>query len=168
MTTQSLSKPSGREEQKVRPIHRRGLTVNRRRKYRDDGSVDVVMRTALVCALLALVPLSSLRIVCVNAHATGAAAAFDEAAAAAAECVRICTHKAVPHADVPAPATPSVTCLLVADPTCQFLSTATAAIMPHAPRLPVQSRAVRLDTPGAAGYLVPTLARHSPPPRFQA
>jgi len=126
------------------------------------------MRTALVCALLALVPLSSLRMVCVNAHATGAAAASDEAAAAEAECARICTHRAVPQVDEPPPPAPSVKCLLVADPTCQFLSTATAAIMPHAPRLAVQPRAIRLDPPAAAGYLVPTLARHNPPPRFRA
>lgn len=129
------------------------------------------MKTVLVCALLALVPFTSLRMVCVDTHGAGAAAGAagpsDAAAEAEDECARICARRAVPHADVPAPAAPSVTCLLVADPTCQFLSTATAAIMPRETGLPVQHRAVRLDPPVTAGYLVPVLDRRSPPPRAQ-
>ena len=137
------------------------------------------MKTVLVCALLALVPFTSLRMVCIDSHVGGAAAelavkpdASAEAAAAEAgdECARICARRLSPHADAeaPAPKAPSVTCLLVADPTCQFLSTATAAIMPREPGLAVQHRAVRLDPPAAPSYLVPVLDRHSPPPRAQA
>jgi hypothetical protein len=133
------------------------------------------MKTVLVCALLALVPFTSLRMVCVDAHgaAAGLAVKSDASADAAAaeegdECVRICARRSSPHADAPAPEAPSVTCLLVADPTCQFLSTATAAIMPREPGLPVQHRAVRLDPPAAPGYLVPALDRRSPPPRARA
>jgi hypothetical protein len=133
------------------------------------------MKTVLVCALLALVPFTSLRMVCVDAHGAGAAAgpavtsdASAGAAEAGDECARICARRPAPHADAPAPEAPSVTCLLVADPTCQFLSTATAAIMPREPGLPVQHRAVRLDPPAAPSYLVPVLDRRSPPPRAQA
>jgi hypothetical protein len=133
------------------------------------------MKTVLVCALLALVPFTSLRMVCIDAHgaaaAAGAAVNADAAEAAAAEaeddCVRICARRAAPHADVPTPAKPSVSCLLVADPTCQFLSTATAAVMPLEPGLPVQYGATRLAPPATAGYLVPVLDRRSPPPRAQ-
>jgi hypothetical protein len=134
------------------------------------------MKTVLVCALLALVPFTSLRMVCVDAHGAGAAAtaavnsdaAETGATEAEDECARICARRPSPHAEAPAPAAPSVTCLLVADPTCQFLSTATAAIMPRQPGLPVQRRAVRLDPPAARGYVVPLLDRRSPPPRAHA
>jgi hypothetical protein len=133
------------------------------------------MKTVLACALLALVPFTSLRMVCVDSHVTSAPArvagtsdATTAAAEAEDECARICTHRPAPPAAAPAPATSAGTCLLIPDPACEYLTTAAVAIMPRAPSLLIQYRAVRLDPPAADGYVSPVLARRSPPPRVQA
>lgn len=128
------------------------------------------MKIAVACALLALVPLSTLRMVCVDADAPSAPvrqAATDDSATRSDddECARICARRPRPAADAPAPAPPAVECLLVPDGACQFLAGAGVAIMPREPQLPVPHRAVRLDLP-AAGYLAPSLSRRSPPPRI--
>jgi hypothetical protein len=126
------------------------------------------MKTALVCALLALVPFSSLRMVCVTARGLDARipagdAADDEVARAAAECARICTRH--PAATPPRPPAPAVECLLVADPTCEFLTGAVVAVLPAAPVLPPAHIGSADLTSNAPRYLSPVPARHAPPPR---
>lgn len=138
------------------------------------------MKSLLVCALLALVPFSSLRMVCLDAHgfgpsaraavaqrpATDAGGKADATSAAGDEdedeCARVCARR--PDRPSP-PATPAVTCLLVADPTCAFLTTATVAVMPHEPALTMSQTIVPLAPVARASYLAPVLARPNPPPR---
>lgn len=126
------------------------------------------MKTALVCALLALVPFSSLRMVCVTARGLDARIAVadtgdDEIARAVAECERICTRH--PAATPPRPATRTVDCLLVADPTCEFLAGAVVAVLPAAPELPPAHAADAALASDASCYLSPIPARHAPPPK---
>lgn len=126
------------------------------------------MKTALICALLALVPLSSLRMVCVTPHPgdmRGPSTAEERAAAEAeAECDRICRHK--PAATKPKPAPPAMTCLLVADPTCELLTDSAAAVMPRE-AMPLAGTAVLepLHALALSGYAPPGVLRQSPPPK---
>ncbi len=126
------------------------------------------MKTALICALLALMPLSSLRMICVTAPAAdqlGPDAAEERAAAEAeAACARICRHK--PEAAKPKPAAAAVTCLLVADPTCELLTGTAAAIMPREP-MPMAGIALLepLHALPLRGYAAPGVLLQSPPPK---
>jgi hypothetical protein len=126
------------------------------------------MKTALICALLALVPLSSLRMVCVTGHADATRPTIDAeeraAADAQAECDRICRHK--PEAAREKPATPAITCLLVADPTCELLASSAAAILPR-PSTSFVRTAVLESFHGLPlpGYAPPAIRLQSPPPK---
>jgi hypothetical protein len=119
------------------------------------------MKSFLVCVLLMLVPLSSLRMVCLAGDGSARPAITPEAAADADhECERICMRRPVapPHAS-------TVTCLLIADPGCTFLDTGTVAIMPREPVIPASRVAGPFEPIAADDYLPPTLARRSPPPK---
>jgi hypothetical protein len=124
------------------------------------------MKSALVCALLVLVPLSSVRMVCFSTHAAERRTASGAQSAAAGEpdeteCQRICTHRpAEPKAAVPA-----VRCVLLADPACEWLTTAAAAVMPPAPRVASAAGVAPFELPASAEYASPVLVRQSPPPR---
>jgi hypothetical protein len=133
------------------------------------------MKSLLACALLALVPFSSLRMVCLDAHGFGpsgrpaaaerpasAPAATDEAADAGDECSRICARRSKPPAP---PAGPTVTCLLIADPGCAFLTTSAVAVMPGEAVHAVRQAANPLEPSARESYFAPVLARPSPPPR---
>jgi hypothetical protein len=125
------------------------------------------MRSLIVCTLLALMPLSSVRMVCFSPHAAGArprpsigpepshAADEDED-----ECTRVCLRRPAP----PPPAA-AVTCILVADPACELLATTPAAVMPHDVTIAVARVSSPFEPRPAAAYLPPTLDRRSPPPR---
>jgi len=121
------------------------------------------MKTAVVCALLALVPFSSLRMVCFTAHAAERPGA--QAAAAgepdANECQRICTHRPAQ----PKAAVPPVSCVLVADPACELLTAAAAAVMPRASLTLAAAGVAPFELSGSDVYASPVLARHNPPPR---
>ena len=124
------------------------------------------MKSLLVCALLAIMPFSSVRMVCFNSHpasapaAAGVATAEPSVAAEGGEddCARFCLPR-------PAPPEPATTCALVADPTCAFLTAATVAVMP--PVLPVTFEAVSspFEPVLPSSYFAPVLDRRSPPPR---
>ena len=121
------------------------------------------MKTVLLWALIALVPFSTIRVVCLTTHASEALSAAPAAEdAAAAECSRICTHR--PEAKTPPPPEPAMKCLLTVDPGCELLSM-------HVFVLPVQPAVVRADgvtTLGAPAMLVAASAEQplpAPPPK---
>jgi hypothetical protein len=133
------------------------------------------VKNLLVCALLALVPLSSLRMVCLDAHRTEArlrpsiAAAAEEDADAEDECTRVCMRRPA-AAPRPAPVpdrepAAAVTCVLVPDPACDYLATTSAALVPPQVALTVHRVSSRFDPAGATLYVAPLLGRRAPPPR---
>jgi hypothetical protein len=128
------------------------------------------MKIAVVCALLALVPLSSLRMVCVDAHglvahATAPVAGSDQANTSAEdECARVCKRRPAPAA-VDGAAAPVIKCLLVADPTCEVLAMGGVAVLPTTPALPLANGIAAVEFVLAAAYLPPAPARHTPPPK---
>jgi hypothetical protein len=79
------------------------------------------MQTVLLWALIALVPFSTIRVVCVTAHENGAESAQAADDSAEAECARICTHRPAVDAPVPPPE-PAMKCLLTVDPSCELLA----------------------------------------------
>src|SRR4029079_16034553 len=134
------------------------------------------MRTLLACALLALVPLTSVRMVCFDAHATAttAADASDEAIRQAErECERVCKRHAAPQASAP------VSCVLIPDPSCTFLAAGAVAVVPRevpspAPaagvlrwwgRPPAPAGGRRLEGAPQPDSRARTLPAHAPPPR---
>jgi hypothetical protein len=125
------------------------------------------MRTVLACALLVLLPLSSVRMVCFDSHSADARAgttlASDDEAAAAAEkeCERICARRHAP----PRPAATTTTCVLVPDPNCSFLASAGVAVMPPEPTTLVAAAAHPFEPVAAGEYLAPLLPHDGPPPR---
>jgi hypothetical protein len=126
------------------------------------------MRTLLVCTLLMLVPLSSVRMVCFDAHAADAAARpnvgpeRDTAAAdAEAACERICMRR---H-DPPAASESTAACVLIPDASCAFLASAGLAVMPREPIVATAQPIRRFDPTPIDDYLPPVLSRLSPPPR---
>ncbi len=132
------------------------------------------MKFPLICVLLALLPLSTLRMVCLDQRAAGltaapaAAVAADDASAAAAaeeddECTRVCLRRA----PVAPPATqPVVSCVLVADPSCEFLTTGFIAVIPHRITLAAEPAARRYETGAVAAYLPPSPSLRTPPPKL--
>jgi hypothetical protein len=125
------------------------------------------MRTFIVCALLALVPASSLRMVCLSAALAGAPArpSMDpepsNAADADDDCSRICLRR---PAAPPAPP-PTTTCILVADPGCEYLTTTAAAVMPRDVSVTFGRASSAFEPALSATYLPPSLDRRSPPPK---
>ena len=128
------------------------------------------MKAFLVCTLLLLlVPLSSLRLVCLDAHAESAAArpAADRdpgdpsSAEADDECRRVCMRRQAP----PPPPQPTTTCALIPDPTCTYLASAVTAVMPREPVMPAVATVCRVESIVTDDYLPPVLPKDSPPPR---
>jgi hypothetical protein len=122
------------------------------------------MRTFLACALLALVPFTSVRMVCFDAHAaanaTAAADAADEAIRQAErECERVCKRHAAPQPP------PPVSCALIPDPSCSFLTAGAVAVMPREPLAPAPAAWRPFDVTPAPDYRSPILPLHAPPPR---
>jgi hypothetical protein len=94
------------------------------------------MKTLLACALLVLVPLSSLRMVCLEASGASGPARQRVAAGTASaapelggQCERICLRH---PAALPQRAA-AATCVLVPNPQCAFVASPGVAIMPRAP-----------------------------------
>ena len=127
------------------------------------------MKSAFAFALLALLPFSGLRMVCVTTHelVERAAAGVDAAAADGDECARIC--KKHPTATSPAvPPSPVLRCLLVAAPTCAVLAWVTPAVMPASPVAPVAERVAPIGRAAATHYIPPSPIPHTPPPETHA
>jgi len=123
------------------------------------------MRTLLACALLALVPLTSVRMVCFDAHATAARAtaaadASDEAIRQAErECERVCKRHAAPQAPAP------VSCALIPDPSCSFLAAGAVAVVPREVLAPAPAAWRPFEVTPRSDYRSPILPLHAPPPR---
>ena len=132
------------------------------------------MNRLLACVLLLLLPLSGVRLVCVEldadrdgktAHATIAA---EDAAAAERECERVCTRHpgAHPPASAPVPAsTAGVSCVLIPDPGCTFLASVGIAILPGPVVMPGAPSVHPFEMSATAAYLPPLLPHRGPPPR---
>jgi hypothetical protein len=123
------------------------------------------MRTLLACALLALVPLTSVRMVCFDAHATAtrattAADASDEAVRQAErECERACKRHAAPQPPAP------VSCVLIPDPSCSFLAAGAVAVVPREVLAPAPFVWRPFEVTPPSDYRSPMLPLHAPPPR---
>jgi hypothetical protein len=121
----------------------------------------LAMKTLLVWALLAFMPLSNLRMVCIYAESTGARPASGSVRAADAAdddaCSRICKKR-------PA-ATPAASCFLIADPSCAFVAAAAVAVMPRESSFSIDRVAVPIQPGTVNRYIAPSLVRHSPPPK---
>lgn len=113
------------------------------------------MKTLLVWALLAVIPASSLRIICI----TGPQSADDESARASADvaCQTICSKQA--HA------ASATRCVLVEDPSCAYAIGMPIAVLPATVTLPFVQTVERFETTAAATYPVPALDRTGPPPK---
>jgi hypothetical protein len=123
-------------------------------------------RAVIVCLLLAVVPMSGLRMVCITAHGlVGELSGSADAASAAAdaECERTCRRH--PAADAPRQQPPpAVQCLLLADPSCELLAGAAPALLPAVPASRPAVGAAAFVARGVPRYLPPSPARHTPPP----
>ena len=117
------------------------------------------MRTLLACALLALVPLTSVRMVCFEAHAPAVNAADEAIRKAERECERVCKRHVAPQAPAP------VSCVLVPDPSCSFLAAAAVAVMPREALAPAAAAWRPFQPALASDYRSPILPLHAPPPR---
>ena len=113
------------------------------------------MKTLLVWALLAVIPASSLRIICI----TSPQSSDDEAARASADvaCQTICSKQA--HA------ASATRCLLVEDLSCAYAIGMPIAVLPAMVTLSFVQTVERLETTAPAGYPGPTRDRSGPPPK---
>jgi hypothetical protein len=114
------------------------------------------MKTFLLWALIALIPCSTIRVICVTAPDSAAAADSE-----AAICAKVCVKR--PAAEPPKPA-PQMTCLITVDPACDLLAV-DVYVLPVAPALPPPSvvavwRASARESIGSFDRL-----RHTPPPK---
>jgi hypothetical protein len=110
-------------------------------------------RALLACALLALSPLSGVRIVCV-VEPQGAGASLGSGDALA--CQSFCSAH---------PTRQRTHCALVEDPTCAYALGFAAAILPDPPSLPFPLISEPFDRVHPAAYTYPALDRASPPPK---
>ena len=110
----------------------------------------------LVCALLAIVPVTGLRMICVDPPVQ----ATDDAMRAGdggQDCDETCTRR-------PAKRSPGPTCMLLADG-CSVVLIAVVAVVPaHAPVV-VRTQPSPFEFHCQQSYLPPSLAHHAPPPK---
>ena len=113
------------------------------------------MKTLLVWALLAVIPASSLRIICLS----GPEASDDESVRASADvaCQTICSKQA--HT------ARATRCLLVEDVSCAYAIGMPIAVLPATITLSPVRTLQWLETVASATYPVPTLDRNGPPPK---
>jgi hypothetical protein len=119
--------------------------------------LTVPIRRALACILLTLVPFTGIRVVCTDGTGTRPAALAE---APAADCDDFCLRRNAP-AGVPAAL---ADCLLVADGSLLLVMSG-VAVLPTPPAIRIDRGVVPIDTPAAAIYRPPALARLSPPPK---
>ena len=105
--------------------------------------------------MLAVLPLTGVRIVCItDTSATDAAGQPDDALA----CQTMCSRHPSPHY--------RSRCALVEDPACAFALGSPTAVLTDAPALRVTRTSVPFDVYERAAYVRPTLDRASPPPKI--
>ena len=131
------------------------------RLYRAEGlSPSLAMKTLLVWALLALVPFSGVRMLCLDRAGIGARVRPSAAAVRpedAAACRKTCALHAHP---APKPA-----CVLVADAACAFLMGIAPAVVPVSPGLSIARMAARVELIPSDSYRSLVLSPPGPPPR---
>lgn len=110
-----------------------------------------------IWALLAMVPMTGLRMVCVD-QPSGVAAP-EAKASAAAECDETC---ALPRK---APRTSLPACMLLAE-SCSLILVGTVAILPAQPAVRTLPESVRFEYPGRLSYMAPDLSHQGPPPKI--
>lgn len=121
------------------------------------------MKTVLLWALMALVPFSTIRVICVTAHETDQDFGQAAADAAEAECARICTHRPAAEAAVPPPE-PAMKCLLTVDPGCQALAMQ-VFLLPAPPAMPASTGVIPLDASPALPSKSIARRLPAPPPK---
>jgi len=121
------------------------------------------MRTLLACVLLTLVPLTSVRMVCFDAHAaaTAASAADEDEAISRAEreCERVCRRHVAPQPPAP------VSCALIPDPSCSFVAAGAVAVIPREALAPAPAAWRPFEVMPPSDYRPPILPLPAPPPR---
>ena len=110
----------------------------------------------LIWALLAIVPMTGLRMVCIDQP--GGVAVPEARASAAAECDETC---ALPR-KAARRSTPA--CMLLAD-SCSLILVGTVAVLPAQPAVRTIPEIVRFEYPGRPHYIAPDLAHQGPPPK---
>jgi hypothetical protein len=111
-------------------------------------------RALVVWIMLAMSPLSGLRIVCViDPHETDASLQSDDPLA----CQSVCSLH--PRASY------RTRCALVEDPSCAYALGTTTAVLPAAPALPFTMTSEPFDRGPRVSYPRPALDRASPPPK---
>jgi len=112
------------------------------------------IRRVIVWALLAISPLSGVRIVCViDLHASDASLQADDALG----CQTVCSLH--PRASY------RTRCALVEDPTCAYVLGSTTAVLPEKPAVPFTMTSEQLERAHDTAYDRPALDRASPPPK---
>jgi hypothetical protein len=114
------------------------------------------MKTLLAWLLLAVIPCSSLRIICITPPSTPDAAAARTGDGL--DCVTMCSKQA--HARPP-----RTRCVLVDDPSCAFALGSPIAIVPVVPAFAFARTVQPFDAIEYASYRIPALDHASPPPK---
>ncbi|HXG54752.1 MAG TPA: hypothetical protein VNJ03_05180 [Vicinamibacterales bacterium] len=110
----------------------------------------------LIWALLAIVPMTGLRMVCLDQP--GGVAVPEAGASAGAECDETC---ALPG-KAARRSTPA--CMLLAE-SCSLILVGTVAVLPAQPAVRTLPEIVRFEYPGQTCYSAPVLAHQGPPPK---
>jgi hypothetical protein len=115
-----------------------------------------VIYKLLVCTLLAIVPVTGLRMICVDPP-VASRAEVGPAASGGQDCEETCARKPVKRSSTP-------TCMLLADG-CTVILIAVVAVVPaHMPVLQ-RAQAAPFEPALYQFYLSPTLDLHAPPPK---
>ena len=120
--------------------------------YRPQNSMAWT-RTLIAWTLLALAPLTGVRLVCVTEPVRGSSIQPSDPLA----CQTICSRH--PRASY------RTRCALVDDPSCAFALGTTAAVLPDGPAVPFTMTAEPLECIDGSACAHPPLDRGSPPPK---
>jgi hypothetical protein len=111
-------------------------------------------RALIVWTVLAISPLTGVRIVCVVDPPVNAASLQSDNALG---CQTVCSRHP--------PAAYRSRCALVEDPTCTFALGFAAAVLPEQPAMPFTMTSEPVERVGRGAYSRPALDRASPPPK---
>ena len=132
------------------------MTAAEGRCYVASSRPGHVIHKLLVCALLTIVPVTGLRMICVDPPVE-AKAAVSQPPQTGQDCEETCPRK-------PAKRSSGPTCMLLADG-CTVVLIAVVAVVPaHAPVV-LRAEAAPFESALHQSYLSPTLALHAPPPK---
>lgn len=135
------------------------------RRYRASAvfRTPLYMRKLLIWSLLAFMPFTNVRLVCVE-RPVGASAA--SVADAQSDCDRFCLRRNAPvqGASVQGSSASTVDCVLLADGAL-LLVAGGVALVPALQTLPFEPATLPLERERQHFYRAPVLVHHSPPPR---